>query len=220
VPVAEAPAKEWSVEARFDYFSQYIFRGFQISDKALLAPHAIGKWKWFAATYYGYFSEWDAPGNRWYVEHDFTLDATAKLGRFSFTGGALCYEYPHGKSDGTDTWELYGIATYDFPLLNPKLTFNWDVDAFHTGYGTASISHGFAVTPTLTVTPSAAVGVFVAESGRARWNDALLGVSANLVLNQYVSLHAGVQFSLALDNLDDLGQGNETIGNVGITFTF
>lgn len=215
-----AGAKDWSVEAGADYYSQYIFRGYEVSPHALWSPHAIAKWNWFSATYYGYYSEFNHPGNRWYAENDFTFDGTVKLGKFALTGGALYYDYPDGEADGLNTWEIYSIATYDFPLLNPKLTFNWDVDAFHTGYATASISHGFSLPLNVTLTPSAAVAVFLEESGHARWNDALLGLSASLPLNQYVSVHAGVQYSIALEHLTDLGQKNETIANVGVTITF
>ena len=228
VAVAEVPAKEWSVEAGFDYFSQYIFRGFQISDETLLMPHALAKWKWFTASYYGYFSEFDAaPGNKWYGENDFTFDATLTVGKFALSAGTIYYNYPDS-SDGLDTWEVYGAVAYNFPLLNPKLTLYWDVDAFQTGYLTLGINHPFDLTAqcklpegwALSVTPSAQLGVWFKKNGDPVWNDVLLGVSANLAFNKYISFHTGVQLSVALDNVRDAGHKDEVIANVGLTFTY
>jgi hypothetical protein len=226
--VAEPAAKEWSVEAGADYFSQYIFRGFRLADEATFVPHAIAKWKWFTATYYGYFADSYATPNDNYYEHDFTLDATVKVGKFGLTGGGLYFYYPDETNDGLSTLELYGVVTYDFALLNPKLTLNWDVDEFKTGYATASINHPFDLTKyvnlpepmTLTVTPSASLGIFFERHGTPHWNDILLGSSANLVLNKYLSVHAGIQYSFALDNVYNNGHGDAFIGNVGITIAY
>jgi len=234
-PVVETPpaAKEWKIEGGADYFSEYVFRGVEVSDdEALFMPHVLAAWKGFTATFYGYYSDWGLTGSRWYTEHDYTLDYTHKIGKFAITAGALYYQYPNGDS-GIDTWDLYTVVTYDFPLLNPKVTLNWDIDEFHTGYGTAGISHAFDLTKTLglkgpmslSVTPSGAIGIDFGYNSRASesniaFNDVLLGLSTTLAVNETISIHAGVQLSIALDALNDRAQGNELIGNVGVAFTF
>jgi hypothetical protein len=226
--VTEPAAKEWSVEAGADYYSQYIWRGFRLSDEATFAPHAVAKWKWFAATYWGYFADNYSVVSDNYYEHDFLLDGTVTLGKFTLTGGGMYYYYPDEVNDGLSTWEIYGAVSYAFPLLNPKLTLNWDVDEFKTGYATASINHPFDLTKyvklpepmTLTVTPSASLGISFEKSATPHWNDILLGTSANLVINKYMSVHAGIQYSIALDTVRNAGHGDAFIGNVGITFVY
>lgn len=226
-------SKDWKAEVGGDYFTEYIFRGVEVSNnRALFVPHVLFGWKWFSASYYGYYSPVDLPGNGSYYENDFSLDGTVALGKFSLTGGAICYDYPDAK-DGTDTWELYGIVAYDFPLLNPKLSFYYDVDKFHTGYGTLSVSHVFDLTKwlglnepmALAITPSAALSLDFdnwskATKSNVDLNDVLLGVSANWTITGNLSAHAGVQLCIALGSLEDAGQGDELIGNVGVAFTF
>ncbi len=241
-PAAAAPAeKSWSAEVGFDYFSEYIFRGVDVLDNhPVLVPHVIGKWKGFSAYYYGYYGN-STGSDRWYEEADFGVDYTRSFLKDDFltlTGGAIWYIYPDGTS-GTDTAELYGIAAINFPLLNPKVSINWDVDEFHGGYGTAGISHVFDLTKTLnlkepmalTVTPSAQLGIDFGNISKKTqsnvdWNDILLGLAANLQITSQFSIHAGVQFSIALNSVNDVydaagsAKGNEVVGNVGAVFTF
>jgi len=230
---AEAPSKNWKAEMGGDYFSEYIFRGVEVSnDRALFVPHAMAGWKWFTATYYGYYSHVNVPGNDSYYEQDFTLDGTVTSGKFSLTGGAIYYDYPDAK-DGVDTWEMYAIVAYDFPLLSPKLSFYHDLDQFRSSYGTLSISHAFDLTKrvglkdpmALTLTPSAALSLDFNNWSKAKrsnvdWNDVLLGISANWTITQNLSAHAGVQLSFPLGSLKDTGQGDEWVGNVGVTCAF
>lgn len=231
--VTEPATKDWKVEVGADYCSEYIFRGVDVSHNNPLAQdHLLVGYKGFTATYYGYYSPVDVPGLGWYTEHDYTLDYTITLKKFTITAGALYYQYPNGRS-GVDTWDLYTVAAYDFPLLNPKATLNWDVDEFGTGYGTVGISHVFDLTKTvglkdpmtLSITPSAALGIdFGYNSKKTQsnidWNDVLLGVSVNLGITKNVSVHAGVQCSIALNSLSNINQGDEVIGNVGVAVAF
>ncbi len=226
-----APSKEWSINVGATYYTEYVFRGLELSaDEPVYVPHLIAAWKGITASYYGYFS--DVPGLDWYTEHNYSLDYTYAFGKLSVTAGALYYHYPKGES-GSDTWDLYTVLAYDFPLLNPKVTLNWDIDEFNGGYATFGVSHNFDIGQylkleepmALTVTPSAALGVDFGYNSRASqsnvsWNDILLGVAANFAVNETVSIRAGVQLSVALDSLNDIGQGNELIGNVGVNFAF
>lgn len=233
-PSSEATtASDWKVEAGADYYSKYVFRGVNVSGHDPLAQaRFLFEYKHFTATYTGYYSPVDQPGLKWYTEHNYTLDYTATWEKLSLTAGALYYQYPNGRS-GVDTWDLYGVLAYDFPLLNPKATLNWDVDEFHTGYGTLGISHEFDLTKvmglkdptTITLTPSAALGIDFGYNSRktranVNWNDILLGLTANLAITRNVSLHTGLLASFALDSLHEINQGNEIIGNLGVTITF
>ena len=230
-----APAKSWTIDAGADYFSEYIFRGVDfLHNNPVAEPHVYFKWNGFGVYYTGYYGDSGVPGNHLYDEHDFSGDYTLTFfkDQLSLTGGAYGYTYTDPK-DGKNTVELYGVLAWNWALLNPKVAMNWDVDQFHGGYGQASISHVFDVTKplglsdplALTITPSAALGIdfgynsLVTQSD-VNLNDALFGLSASLQINKYLAVHTGVQFSVALNSLNDRLQHNEAIANVGFNFVF
>jgi len=236
-PVAPAapPAKTWSVDAGADYFSEYIFRGVDLlHNNPVAEPHVFLKWNGFGVYYTGYYGDTGVAGNHFYEEQDFSGDYTVNFlkDQLSLTGGAYGYTYLDHK-DGKDTAELYGVLAWNWALLNPKLCINWDVDQFHGGYGQACISHAFDVTKyvglkdpmALTITPSAALGIDFGYNSRAtqsnvNFNDALMGLTANMQINKYLAAHAGVQFSVAMNSLNDIHQHNEAIANVGFNIVF
>ncbi len=223
VPV---PAKSWSVDAGADYFSEYIFRGVDLlHNNPVAEPHVFLKWNGFGIYYTGYYAER-------YEEQDFSGDYTVNFfkDQLSLTGGAYGYTYVDG-NDGKNTVELYGVLAWNWALLNPKLCINWDVNAYHAGYGQFCISHAFDLTKplglkdplALTITPSAALGIdfgYNDTTKTAGWDDVLLGLVANLQINKYLAVHTGMQVSLAMNSLHTLNQGNEVIANVGFNVVF
>ena len=232
---AAAPAKSWSVDAGADYFSEYIFRGVDLlHNNPVAEPHVYFKWNGFGVYYTGYYGDSGVPGNHFYEEQDFSGDYTLNFlkDQLSLTGGAYGYTYADSK-DGKNTVELYGVLACNWALLNPKILINWDVDQFHGGYGQACISHVFDVSKplglkdplALTITPSAALGIDFGYNSKVtqanvNWNDALFGLVANLQINKYLAAHAGVQFSIALNSLNDIHQQNEAIANFGFNVVF
>ncbi len=232
---AAPPAKNWSVDAGADYFSEYIFRGVDLLNHNPVAePHVYLKWNGFGVYYTGYYGDSGVAGNHFYEEQDFSGDYTVNFlkDQLSLTGGAYGYTYADSR-DGKDTVELYGVLALNWALLNPKLCINWDVDQFHGGYGQACISHVFDLSKSLgvkdplalTITPSAALGIdfgynSLATQADVNWNDVLLGLTANLQINKYLAAHAGVQISVALNSLNDIHQHNAAIANVGFNIVF
>ena len=232
---ATAPEKNWSVDVGADYFSEYIFRGVDLlHNNPVAEPHVFLKWNGFGVYYTGYYGDSGVPGNHFYGEQDFSGDYTVSFlkDQLSLTGGA--YGYTYGDSqDGKSTVELYGVLAWNWALLNPKLLINWDVDQFHGGYGQACISHGFDLTKAvglkdplaLTITPSAALGIdfgynSLATQANVNFNDTLFGLTAALQINKYLAVHTGVQFSVAMNSLNDRLQHNEAIANVGLNIVF
>lgn len=232
--VEPAPSKEWSVTLGMDYYTEYIFRGVDLSSsQPLFSPSAIAKYKGFAFSYYGYYCDGQNPNNTWYQETDLSLDYTKTFfnDKLAVTGGAVYYWYPDGNS-GADTWELYGKATWSC-YVNPYIALNWDIDEFHGGYGAVGINHSYDLTSllklkdgqTLAIVPSAQLGIDFGYNSRAtqsnvNWNDVLLGVSVPFNITPALSIHAGIQVSIAMNSLNDIGQHNDCIGNVGISYGF
>ena len=230
---AASPAKSWSVDAGADYFSEYVFRGVDLlHNNPVAEPHVFLKCNGFGVYYTGYYGDSGVVGNHFYEEQDFSGDYTISFlkDQLSLTGGAYGYTYADSK-DGKNTAELYGALAWNWALLNPKLLINWDVDAFHAGYGQACISHVFDLSKpldlkdplALTITPSAALGIdfgYNDPEKKTNWNDVLLGLTANLQINKYLSAHTGVQFSVAMNSLNNLQQHNEAIANFGFNIVF
>lgn len=238
-PTVEEPAaeKEWSFDVSFDWFNIYLFRGVDLLDNDFLYnPHAAFAWKGFSVWYWGAFGDADpghVPGGHHYEENDYGADYTHAFfdEKLSITAGVQMFHYPDAIS-GKDTYEVYGIAAWDV-MLAPTVTFYWDFWAFHGGYGTFGISHSFDLSEklglkepmTLSIDPSAAVGVNFGynsrrERNKPQWNDILVGVTIPWTICEGFSVHAGVQFSIAMDALNDIAQHNETVGNVGATISF
>jgi len=228
-----APAKSWSVDAGADYFSQYIFRGVDLlNNNPVAEPHVYFKWNNFGVYYTGYYGDPGVVGHHFYEEQDISGDYTINFlkDQLSLTAGAYGYTYTT-KKDGLNTVELYGALAWNWAVLNPKLLINWDVDAYHAGYGQFCISHAFDLSKSLglkdplalTITPSAALGIdfgYNDTTKNADWNDVLLGLVANLQINKYLSIHAGVQGSLALNSLHTVNQRDAAIANFGFNIVF
>jgi hypothetical protein len=229
------PSKDWSVTVGVDYYSEYIFRGVDVlKNNPLALPSIIAEYKNVTGYYFGYFGDGDdaKPGNDWYEENDFALDYTQPVlhEKLSLTVGAYGYTYPDGVS-GNDTFDLYGRATWS-SYLNPYTGINWDVDKLHTGYGIIGVTHTYDVSKhfnlkdgTLSVIPTAQLGIdFGYNSRRTRantnWNDVLLGISVPYYITPQLCVHAGFQVSIALNSLHEIGQGNERIGNAGVSYSF
>jgi uncharacterized protein (TIGR02001 family) len=229
-PAAAAPAEEksWEVSVGFDLWSEYIFRGVAIQDNApMYNPSASFSWNGFSAWYWGAYGDSDTNGEH-YEENDYGIDYTLSLfdEKLSLTAGALMYHYPD--RSGTDTYELYAIASYDC-LLTPTVAYYWDFDEFGASYLTLGVSHSFDLgklvkleePKALSLDLSASLGIdFEYNSSDTQLNDILLGAKVPFQVTENFEVHAGVQLSIALDALDDIGQDDELIGNIGASFTF
>jgi hypothetical protein len=230
-PEAAAPAKDWSVTMNQDYFSQYIFRGVDLTgNNAIWVPSVVGKYKNLQAYYYGYIGS--GYGNHTYQEADFGADltVTAFEDKLGLTAGVVSYIYPSGSAD--DTYEFYGKATWA-NYFNPYVGLNWDVHVYHGGYGFAGISHTYDLTEklkiksgqTFSITPSAQLGIDFGYNSRqtqsnVNWNDVLLGIGATYGVTSQLSVRAMYQASIALNSVHEVGTGNESIANIGVTYAF
>lgn len=233
---AAGDEKDWSVEAGYDFFSLYLFRGVDIlKGHPVHVPHVAVGWKGLSAYYWGYYGDGDRSlkKNDTYEEFDYGGEYTHTLieDKLSLTVGGLGYIY-HDNLSGQDTFELYGAASYD-TLMQPSATINWDVDELHGGYGTVGISHSFDLTETLglkepmtvSIDAGATLGIDFGYNSRVSgsnvdFNDFLMSVYVPWQITDYLSVHGLVQLSIALSALNDIGQGNEWVFGLGANLTF
>ena len=244
--IAAAPAgaqeKAWSLDLGVDYSTHYMFRGVPLlGDNEVITPHVTFGVGGFSAYYYGYFgdipADFTASGaEESYQEDDFGADYTFSIGeKFSLTLGGVSYMYSSRVEEQygfVDTWELYGIASWDV-LLTPTISYWQDMDAIEGGYLQVGISNSFPLGEKASLDFSAAVGFdfgynlpaeFADEIGLEEssgdLNDVLIGLDVPVQVTDWFSFHAMVQQSIALDVLDDLGVDDETIFTGGVSFTF
>jgi len=234
VPPAAPPVeeKDWSVAVSGDWYSEYVFRGVDLTgNRSLWSPTVAASWKDFTVSYWGAYS--DVKGAGWYEEADFTASYSHSFfdDKLTLGGGYIFYWYPDGISAAEDTHELFGSATVNV-LLSPTVALYYDIDELHGGYLTFGVSHSFDIGKalgtdegTLSVIPSAQLGIDLGYNSRSsnsdvQPNDILLGVKVPWKVTDNLELHAGFQLSIALDSLNDIGQGNERIFNLGATFSY
>jgi hypothetical protein len=234
--------KAWSLDVSVDYFDHYMFRGVPLlGDNEVLNPHVTYSMGNFNAYYYGYFGDIPADftfsGNETsYHEDDLGADYTFALGeKFGLTVGIVSYMYSsevHDDYGFEDTYELYGVAAWDV-FLTPTISYWQDMDAIEGGYATFGVSHSFPLGSMASLDFSAAVGFDFGynlpddlaadlglEESKGDLNDALIGLSLPVQINDWFGFHVMAQQSIALDVLDDLGIDDETILSGGVSFTF
>jgi hypothetical protein len=228
-PAAEAPAaeKSWEASVGFDLWTEYIFRGVAIQDNnPMYNPSVSFSYKGFSAYYWGAYGDGPVAGEH-YEENDYGVDYTLGLmnDKLSVTAGFVMYHYP---DDSAETYEFYALASYDC-FLSPSIAYYWDFDQIGASYMSLGISHSFDLGQyvklkepmSLGLDLSASLGIdFEYNSSDTQLNDILLGVSVPFQVTENFEVHAGLQVSIALSALNDIGQGNELIGNVGGSFSF
>ncbi len=234
--------KSWSLDLGVDYSTRYMFRGVPLlGDNEVLTPHVTFSAGNFNVYYYGYMgdipADFTVSGNTVsYREDDFGADYTIPIGdKFGLTLGAVSYMYSNRTSSEygfVDTYELYAIAAFDVPL-SPTLTYYRDMDAVKGGYASIGISHSVPLGSKASFDFSAAVGFDFGynlgsdtaaglglKESNGDLNDLLVGVNIPIQVNDWLSVHAQVQQSIALDVLDKLGVKDQTIFTGGVSFTF
>lgn len=227
--------RSWGLEAGADRSSIYLFRGVDLlSDESVSAPRAKLTWRGLAVTYNGYFGELRS-GLR-YGEGDLAVDQTFHLGKAgTLTLGALTYQFNRVAERELaffDTYEVYGVLAFDLPL-SPTLAYNQDVDAVDGGYLSFALSHDFALGKRASLRLLAAAGFDFHYNNKdvaaGTFNDVLLSADLPVHFGDRLSLHLGVQRSLAQKALDRrvaaepelaAGYGDQTVVTAGATVVF
>jgi hypothetical protein len=131
-----AEETEVSGSASVDVMSNYVWRGFKLSDDFVIQPSVGITYGGFGANLW---ANYDTDTNE-HTETDLTLNYTFSLDKFSFDAGYIYYAL-----DGVDdTQEIYVSAGYDI-LLSPTLTIYYDLDEGDGAFIVGSIGHSFEV---------------------------------------------------------------------------
>lgn len=153
-------AQEFSASFGSDFYSDYMFRGFNLYDGVSIQPATsvsldFGQAGALSAGLWGHLS---AEGDRkaeGFTELDETVEYSISLGVASLAVGHVWYTYPINDDDIADTAEVYGSVSLDVPA-SPSLTVYHDYREFDVQYYSLGFEHtleipalgeGFAMTP-------------------------------------------------------------------------
>lgn len=196
---AEGPAVSGSVSV--DIMSQYIWRGWQLSDDSVIQPSVGMSYEGIGANIW---SNYDNDTTA-VTETDYTLNYTFSMDKLGFDVGYIFYTFP---DSDLDTQEIYVSASYDV-ILSPSLTVYYDFDEGEGAFIVAAIGHSFALPKDLSVDVGASVSynasnlVMGADSDGDAFSDFYNGeISASMSIPVYraLSITPKVAYSFPLSN--------------------
>ncbi|MCB0351986.1 MAG: hypothetical protein KDD64_00625 [Bdellovibrionales bacterium] len=155
-----AEEKSWSVDTSVGFFSDYMFRGFNLYDGLSIQPTIGASYSFgddlgsLGGTWWAHLpGEGDENGNSDDSEFDYTLSYDNSFGPFGVSTGFIWYTYPDSSVNATT--EYYVSVAYD-SVLNPTVSVYKDFDEFDSEYYELAFSEtlewsalgdGFNVTP-------------------------------------------------------------------------
>ena len=196
----EANGPEVSGSASVDIMSQYIWRGWQLSDDSVIQPSVGITYEGLGANIW---SNYDNDTTA-ITETDYTLNYTFNIEKFGFDVGYIFYTFP--ESD-FDTQEIYASASYDV-ILSPSLTVYYDFDEGEGAFIVAAIGHSFALPKDISVDVGASVSynasnlVMGAVDGDAfsDFYNGEISASASIPVYKALSITPMVAYSFPLSN--------------------
>ena len=182
-------------------FSNYVWRGMKLSDKAVVQPSAGITYGGFGASLW---ANYDTDIQE-HTETDLTLSYGHGFGPLSVDLGYIYYAL-----DGfDDTQEVYVKIGYDI-LLNPSLTYYHDFDQGDGGYLVAAIGHTFELGGDITLGLGASASmnlknaVLGTDKNGEEFSDFYNGeVSASLSVPVYDAISLGVLVAYTFPLSDD-----------------
>lgn len=154
-------------------FSQYMFRGYELSSgSAVIQPALSISYKGFSASFWSNIDSEengtqsfvpDRPGRKSFNETDLTLSYTYSIGKVGLTGGYIYY----GTKYASETEELFLSATYDI-ITKPTLTVYRDITSFPGTYINLSLSHSVPVYKDISLDLGASAGYFAGDDDAFR----------------------------------------------------
>ena len=166
-------------------------------------------------------------------ETDYTLSYANSIGPVGIEVGHIWYTFPN--NNGHSDQDLYATVSYENDIVTPSASAYWnysdsagtDVSAVYFSFG---LSHDFALTDALTLTPRAELGfgdhAYTGSKGGTELTDQTVGVAASYAVTEWLSLGAQINYtwtpSHTLRHEDYMGEGDHQLvwGGVNATISF
>ena len=195
-PIVEADDFDFKVTA--DYFTKYIWRGQNVSDRSVFQPTISLYRNGFTGSFWGNMDLTGQNEHRWeFIELNFVLDYTASLpdmNGVNFSFGTIHYQFPNTSSKPTT--EVYTGLSFDWPLT-PYIRWYRDVDEVDGSYFQFGIGH--SIDKIYTFTDKCFCGLQLGAStawGSSSYNDAYFGVDSG----KFNDLMLSVGFPVCIDS--------------------
>jgi hypothetical protein len=221
-------------------FSQYIWRGFELSkDSIVVQPSMTVGYKGFSANLWGnldtdpYATDDTNNSNNW-NETDLTLAYGWEMGPATFSVGYIYYALDAAE----DSQEFFVSAALN-TLLKPTLTVYRDTDFYPGWYTTLGISHSFPVQGDITLDLGAQASYLAADEAEtyaeadgskySNFHDGVLSVGLTVPVNKYITVIPKLSYTFPLSSdAEDLmrassksGEDDDFIyGGVSVSMTF
>ena len=206
-------------------FSQYIWRGFELSkDSIVVQPSMTVGYKGFSANVWGnldtdpYTDDGVNNSNNW-NETDLTLAYGWEMGPATFSVGYIYYALDAAE----DSQEFFVSAALN-TLLKPTLTVYRDTDFYPGWYTTLGISHSFPVQGDVTLDLGAQASYLAADeaatyaetdgSKYSNFHDGVLSVGLTVPVNKYFTVIPKLSYTFPLSSdAEDLMRSSSKDGN-------
>ena len=139
-------------------------------------------------------------------------------------------EEEHAEEEhGSHTHNTYGnelfisVGTNLIPYVIPSANLIWDLNNNPGGFMELRLDGDVPVYEDIvSLQPYALLGLNFGYNNAdySGWNNFQFGAQATVALNDYVSVFAGVNYSVALEALQQIDQENVVWANVGLSFAY
>jgi hypothetical protein len=201
-------------------FSQYIWRGFELSkDSLVIQPSMTIGYKGLSLNVWGNLdTDNEVYEGAKYNETDLTLSYSKTLGIVKLTGGYLYYAL-----DGlTDSQEVFGSVTIN-TILNPTLSVYREIAHLPAWYVSVGVSHSQELVNKITLDIAASAGYYysddsdIAEAYNAnekyqQFHNGLISTGLTIPLGDYFTIKPTIAYSFPLS-----GKADEYIQSVSLS---
>jgi hypothetical protein len=130
------------VTTRFDFYSQYVWRGQSVTDDPVIQPSVSTWYKNFTFSAWGNLETTNVNDKQWkFTETDFTIDYSnyfsKEMPKIGYSFGLINYDFPN--TDFDNTTELYAGINVEM-FLNPYIKVFRDIDEVDGTYVSVGIS--------------------------------------------------------------------------------
>jgi hypothetical protein len=226
---AEAEEDKPTANLTVGAFSQYIWRGFELSkDSIVVQPSMTVGYKGFSANLWGNldtdpYSATDVSNN--WNETDMTLAYGWEMGPATFSVGYIYYAL-----DALEDSQEFFVSAALNTLLKPTLTVYRDTDFYPGWYATLGISHSFPVQGDITLDLGAQASYLAADEAATyadpddqnapptdaynNFHDGVLSVGLTVPVNKYFTVIPKLSYTFPLSSdAEDLMRASSKDGN-------
>ena len=220
VKPAAAEASKPTAAVDMGVFSQYIWRGLELShNSVVIQPSVTLGYEGFSLNVWGNMDtdqhiRGSEDSTSKYTETDFTLSYAKTLGPVKLTGGYIYYALAGTPQTGSqDTQELYVSATLD-TILSPTLSIYRDIANTPAWYINLGISHSQPIYEKITLDLAASAGYYYSDdndfseindpgSRYREFHNGLVTAGLTIPFGEYFSVKPLIGYSFPLSGKSD-----------------